>query len=344
MCRPQPTSQGGVASVGELLGDDLKLFLLDSAGSSAVLSLRGHVDGATPAAAAELARRIDAEGVTRVYLNGSNLGRLARAVRKALPKIEIFTFFHNVEAVFFAGAVKATPGPRAAAVLVANYVAERDAVRYSDRLIALNERDSQVLKRLYGRGATDILPMALKDRLEESSATLRSEEAADFLLFVGGGFYANVAGIRWFARNVAPHLSLRIRVIGRGLEKYRKELEQSGKVDVLGAVDDLQPHYLDAAAVIAPIFGGSGMKTKVAEALMYGKKILGSDEAFCGYEQIAPVAGWICNNRDEFVAAAAQVARTKPPRFDRTLRQIYEDGFSHSATRSRLAKILGESR
>lgn len=330
--------------IRELLGDDLKLFLLDSGSSSALQSIRGHVDGATSVAAAELVRRIQAEGAQRIFLNGSNLGRLARAVRTALPKIEIFTFFHNVEAIFFAGALKAMPGPKAAAVLIANFIAERDAVRYSDRLIALNSRDSRALKRLYGRDATDILPMALEDRLEESSATLRGEEAGDFLLFVGGKFYANVAGIRWFARKVAPHLSLRTRVIGRGLEKYRKELQASGKVDVLGAVDDLQPHYQEAAAVIAPIFGGSGMKTKVAEALMYGKRIMGTDEAFCGYEQIASSAGWVCNNRDEFVTAAAQIVRTKPPRFDRTLRQIYEDAFSHPPTRSRLAKILDESR
>jgi len=330
--------------IRELLGDDFRLMALNPVRSPPTQSLRGYVDGASPEAAAELVRRIERTGVTRIFLNGSNLGRLAKAVRTAAPSVEIFTFFHNVETLFFAGALRTHPSLRAAAVLIANRAAEKDAVRYSDRLIALNDRDSRELKRVYGRSATDILPMALEDRFEEREDLPAPGKAGDFLLFVGGDFYANRAGIRWFAREVSPKIALRTRVIGRGLDAYREELERSGRVDVLGAVDDLEPHYLDAAAVIAPIFGGSGMKTKVAEALMYGKRILGTDEAFCGYEQIAPSVGWICNAASEFVAAAAEVDRMKPQRFDRALRQIYESAFSHSAVRSRLASILGESR
>jgi len=36
--------------------------------------------------------------------------------------------------------------------------------------------------------------------------------------------------------------------------------------------------------VILPIISGSGMKTKTAEALMYGKSIIGIKEAFEGYK------------------------------------------------------------
>ena len=46
----------------------------------------------------------------------------------------------------------------------------------------------------------------------------------------------------------------------------------------------LAPHLAAGAAlVIAPIFDGSGMKTKVAEALMHGKHVVGTPEAFSGY-------------------------------------------------------------
>ena len=41
---------------------------------------------------------------------------------------------------------------------------------------------------------------------------------------------------------------------------------------VVGEVESLAQWYHDAYFVVAPIFDGSGMKTKVAEALMYGKE------------------------------------------------------------------------
>lgn len=36
--------------------------------------------------------------------------------------------------------------------------------------------------------------------------------------------------------------------------------------------------------MVMPIFSGSGMKVKTAEALMYGKFLIGTKEAFEGYE------------------------------------------------------------
>ena len=67
--------------------------------------------------------------------------------------------------------------------------------------------------------------------------------------------------------------------------------------------------------VIAPIFDGSGMKTKVAEALMYGKRIIGTREAFSGYEDIAEEVGWVCNTKEEFVAALRTVEGESYPAF-----------------------------
>ena len=81
------------------------------------------------------------------------------------------------------------------------------------------------------------------------------------MLFVGGGFYANRAGIRWFAREVAPAINLPTLVVGYGLDDLREELERSGNVQLIGAVESLEPWYLIAKAAIAPIFAGSGMKT-----------------------------------------------------------------------------------
>ena len=328
----------------DLFGEDLIFHALDPVtGQDARARARmlgGWIDGVTPKSEEVLLARAAAEAVTHVYLDGSNLGTLAPAIKKSLPRVKIFTFFHNVEARFFLGALRQTRSIHALGVLLANYLAERRAVRWSDHLITLSARDSGHLERLYGRGATDILPMAIRDKLQESGLVAERAGTEEYALFVGGAFYANQAGIQWFAKAVAPYISLKTCVVGQGMEGLQKTIGASGKVEVIGAVDRLDQWYLDALVVIAPIFDGSGMKTKTAEALMFGKKIIGTSEAFSGYEQVASQTGWLCDTAEEFIAVLNRLHLMSLPRFDADLRRLYESLYSPAATREGLQRIF----
>jgi polysaccharide biosynthesis protein PslH len=328
----------------DILGDRLLVHELDRtpvAGAGAIArAVRGYVDGVTPEVEQAIIAQVASEGVTQVFLNGSNLGRLARSIKRSHPSVQLFTFFHNVEVRFFLGSLRAERNIRAAGVLLANFAAERMAARFSDRLIALSQRDSEGLRRLYGRPATDILPMAMEDQLAAGAQPPPPSAPQDYALFVGGAFYANQAGILWFADQVAPQVRLRTVVVGRGMEEYRARLERSGKLEVIGPVEHLDGWYRGAKVAIAPIFDGSGMKTKVAEALMFGKKIVGTKEAFSGYEHIAGEAGWCCETGEDFVAALRAAEAMALPAFDPSLRLLYERHHSFEAARSRLSQIL----
>ena len=331
----------------EILGDRLVVHEIDrrppANGFEAVQALLGHIDGLSPDIEEAVIDRIRTENVRRAYLDGSNLGRLARAIKRALPAVEVLTFFHNVEARFYLGALRERFTLRTGGILFANFYAERLAVRWSDRLIVLNRRDSDGLLRLYGRPATDLLPMAMEDRMRPGTQGAGSG-LEPYLLFVGGDFYANRAGILWFAKEVAPQLRIRTWVIGRGMEACRGALESQANVRVVGGVDWLDDWYRGAKAVIAPIFDGSGMKTKVAEALMFGKKVVGTSEAFCGYEEIASQVGWICDTREAFITRLQELENIPLPGFDPDLRAIYEQSYSYAATRERLAALLAVPR
>ena len=117
------------------------------------------------------------------------------------------------------------------------------------------------------------------------------------IFFVGGKFYANEFGVRWFAKNVSPYIDYKTFVIGRGFGNLQNELEQYKNVKILGEVDILSNWYMNAEYVIAPIFEGSGMKTKVAEALMYGKKIIATTSALIGYENLPDDSYYVCNTK-----------------------------------------------
>lgn len=72
------------------------------------------------------------------------LANLSEPKNRHFPKGQVYTFLHNVESKFFLGALKQTKTPHALAVFIVNYLAERKAVRYSDKAICLNERDGRL--------------------------------------------------------------------------------------------------------------------------------------------------------------------------------------------------------
>jgi hypothetical protein len=328
----------------ELLGGDLTVHRLAPAPprrlTARLAALRGRIDGVTRAAEAEVLDRSAASGAATVFLDGSNPGRLVQALKAARPDIRVITLFHNVEADFFRSALAHRPTPHAAAVWLANRHAERLAVRGSDVRIALCRRDSERLHHLYGRGASAVIPLAMADRSTcRPAGTIGAGEG--YFLFVGGNFYANREGIGWFAREVAPALSLPTKVIGHGLGDLRAELERGGKVQVIGAGDDLEPWYHGAKAVIAPIFAGSGMKTKVAEALMHGKRVVGTSEAFAGYGAASDSgAAWICDAREAWIACLGEISNAAAPRFDSSARTLFDQSHGARGLTAALSRLV----
>ena len=108
----------------------------------------GYINGLDSAVIHAVLLAIRQRGIRKVIVDGSNLGALVAAIKSRCPGVEVSTFFHNCEARFFWGALREHRTLRSLGVLFANYLAERRAVRYSDKLICLSERDSSLLRRL----------------------------------------------------------------------------------------------------------------------------------------------------------------------------------------------------
>lgn len=303
-------------------------------------TFNGQIDGICTQTTDEAIQIIQRENVCQVFVDGSNFGGFVAVLKNRLKHIEVLTFFHNVEARFFWGSFATTKTPHALGVFIANFLAERKAVRFSNKRICLSQRDSRLLNKLYGKGATHIAPMALIDQLPFNLREQTFCENESFILFVGGSFYANREGIRWFVKNVATRIDIKICIVGNGMENLKEEFRNLGRVEVIGKVENLAEWYKRSLVVIAPIFDGSGMKTKVAEALMHGKRIIGTPESFSGYEDIIDKVGWLCESPDDFVEAIAEAKLKIKKIFDQELRNIYEKQYSIAAGTERLRTIL----
>ncbi len=303
-----------------------------------VSAFRGYIDGLNMANIIRIVEEVTANNIDQVFIDGSNFGELTRALKSSAPQVRIYTFFHNVEARFFWGSFKESPSIRSLSVFIANYLSERKSVKYSNKIICLNERDSSLLGKWYGRRANYTSPMSILDKFTGIKSINKAPQR--FALFVGGDFYANISGIQWYVENVSAFVDIHTYIVGRGMEKLKEKLEINDKVRVIGEVDSLEQWYLDSYLVIAPIFNGSGMKTKVAEALMFGKKIIGTPEAFSGYESIVSVAGVVCNNAQEFITAIDNAEHLVIANHDSALREVYQANYSYGAAKKRLENIL----
>ena len=271
---------------------------------------RGIFGGLSASYVRVVAKCIETEHPQYVWLNQSTFGYLAYWMRREFPEIQVITYFHNCEADYFAAMKHAEPGLKTSVNYWSAWKAEKLAVRYSNRLIAMNKRDSEALKRRYGRGADCLCPTTFEDCGAVNYRVSSIEEPLR-LLFVGFNFFGNTQGVDWFVKSVMPRLNHSIlTIVGRGMEQWRQQW-QSNTVQVVGTVDNLKEWYAQADLVVSPILSGSGMKTKTAEAFMYGLPVVGTPEAFEGYDVNYDRIGHLCSSEDEFVQVISRFEQNR---------------------------------
>lgn len=229
-------------------------------------------------------RKVDvalSRGYDYVFVCQSTCGRVCKFVRKKYPQTKIITFFHNIEKNYAKQFFKVS-GIKAIPFFIRASIFEKMAVNKSDYCITLNRRDSDLLNQIYGKPADAVMPTSLEDKFKEKDSIISNNDEIIDYLFVGTAFYPNIEGVQWFIDNVMPKVNGRFTVVGKDMrEAIFNNL--NNRVSIYGFVDDLSDFYRRAKCVVSPIFHGGGMKTKTAEALMYGKLVLGTKEALEGY-------------------------------------------------------------
>lgn len=277
-----------------------------------------------------------------VFLSSSLMGIVASALKRSGYKGRIVTQFHNIETDYYRALMSHWRPDRAVKVNAAE-VNERLAIEYSDCILSFNERDNELLAKRYGRGADLLIPIVLPDLLPTS---ISSDNAIELTrqplhcLFVGSYFTANVEGLLWFVSQVLPHVNAELTVVGLGMEKLKERLEATPGVHVVGAATDLVPYWLEADVVVSPIFSGSGMKVKTCEALMFGRNIIGTREAFEGYQLDTAKVGAQAETAEAFIAAIQQMSAHPVPRYNAYSRQVYLEKHAPESLKEKFKQLL----
>lgn len=268
-----------------------------------------------------------------VWLDGSCDSTIAKECVKL--KIPVICFYHNVESIFYNS--KAINSKSLKDKIFAKYIQniEKETTINAKYHIMLNERDAYEVSKLFDVRCDLILPTSFP-AIEISK--LNTDHTHDsYLLFVGSNFWANIEGLKFFFNEVAPYVNKHIKIVGSICEAFRNQILPKN-VTLEGRVENLDPYYADAVAVISPILSGSGTKTKTIEALRFGKTIIGSPEALMGVpEEYYVGIGTICRNSQDYINAINDLPDQK---FNRYSFDVFIRCFSDEAVFEKLKRFI----
>lgn len=322
-------------------------YLHDKAGKSSVAEYAkgamlmpfGYFLGLTPRKVQQIVRK--AEGFDYVFIDRSLFGVIAKGLKEAGYQGRIITSFQNTEVAYMEAKMPKRMPFRSVVIRCADKN-DRWSCAYSDKIIALNERDKVSLQNLYNRTAECIIPVAMEDKCKSMKPDMQMmTEPKVRCLFLGAYFLANTEGIVWFMKNVYPQVHVEVKIVGRGMGQLKAEQPELLKgIEVVNDAPSLVPYFEESDLMILPIFSGSGMKVKTCESLMYGKNILATDEALEGYEIEEGVSAWRCNTAEAFINAIHDFAQHPRPRFNQAARQCYLQNYSNEVVEQKFKELL----
>lgn len=119
---------------------------------------------------------------------------------------------------------------------------------------------------------------------------------------------ANADSLRYIANEVLPLIGdVMLEVSGEVSEDLRQELEASEKVMFLGRVEDTREALRSASVFLAPIAYGTGIKTKILEAMAIGVPIVTNSVGNEGIGLVDGVDAFVADTAHEQAAAVRRL-------------------------------------
>jgi ribosomal protein L30E len=276
-----------------------------------------------------------------IFVSSSQYGKLIKEIKK-YSDAEIITYFHNIE-IFYARDYLSIKNPHTILFYLLCRVSEKLAVKYTDVCICINIRDKIAMKNVYNRECNLIIPVSLDDKLVkykfQSNLMINRKIKSRQCLFVGSNFFGNTHGLVWFIKNILPQTNIHLIIAGTGMTGA---FAKSDRITVYDYVEDLSPLYFEADFIISPIISGSGMKTKIAEALMYGKAIIGTKEAFEGYDLCGNDKLIVCNDPKDFIFNIEKIYDGNVRYYNQDIRDIFTRLYSTESMESKFTGLFNQ--
>jgi glycosyltransferase involved in cell wall biosynthesis len=280
-----------------------------------------------------LRRELADTAVDVVYVDHLGMARYFSEVRAERPQSRIVLDQHNVESEFFRQFAERKTGPKrlvAQAEYRASVRFEEEALRAAHAVVAISGEDAKHFDALAGIHA-HVVPMVLPFERKP-----RPRPAGPNLCYVGNlRWHPNVAGLDWFCREVWPKIRARVpeatfEIAGVGLKP-----DASGKLPVpdawrvpgvttVGFLEDLEPLYVRSLAMLAPVFGGSGVRVKMLEGFRAGMPVVTTPDGAFGLPLEDGKQAFVAGDPEAFAERVERLVKDEAVR-----QQIREGGYAY---------------
>jgi glycosyltransferase involved in cell wall biosynthesis len=167
-------------------------------------------------------------------------------------------------------------------------------------------------------------------------------------LFVGPLDYKpNLDALDYYQREVFPALEAKgapsvLHHVGNAPERLRRLFKEQ-VVRFEGYVTDLAARLREAACFVAPIVSGTGLKTKVLEAMAAGLPVVTTPEGVAGLRVAHGRDCFVCHRPADFAEALRALRdRALAAELSANARRYVEDNFALPVLRRRWAAVLRE--
>lgn len=263
-------------------------------------------------------------------------GKLAKILKNRFPNIKIITFFHNVEIQYARSYLKWWKIKSWYYYYLAK-INEKNSVIFSDYIFTITKNDSVLLYEEYNHKASEIMSFSIQNLINKdilnSLIKTNKKISKKECLFVGSNFFGNTEGLNWFIKEILPYTDIHLTIVGNGMSNM---FIKTDKIDVYDFVDDLSIFYRQTDFVVLPIISGGGMKTKTAEAMMWGKAIIGTNNSFIGYEIKECHGIYNCNTPNEFIKAIQNIYSDDIYYFNENIYQRFKNYHSTDIIQKRI--------
>ncbi len=190
-------------------------------------------------------------------------------------------FQHNVESALWNRQQEHEPHPvkrlafKLEAAKMLRY--ERAAVRRFDHVIAVSERDRDIMKAMTDESRISVVPTGVD--LSQFQAAAGTSATEPLVVFLGSmDWEANIDAVEYFCREIWPRVraaapDARFRIVGRNPHRRVQRLACES-IDVTGTVPSVIEHLREAAVVVVPLRMGGGTRLKIYEAMAMGKAVV----------------------------------------------------------------------
>lgn len=282
-------------------------------------SLLGYLGNSSIKYKKILERKIKEIKYDYVFFDQTIHGKLVKYISKKY-KQKCIVHYHNNDSDYYHDLFK-TQGVKFLSIYLAARYNQNCSRKYAYRNVFITKEDSISVGKTSNEKV--IIPITLNDKFIENEIITTNEP---YILYVGSASYANIEGAKYIIEKIADKTSLKFFLVGKGLKKEldNRRIKYPDNVLVMDYVENLSACYKNACAFISPLLYGSGMKVKLAEALMYGKYIIGSPLSFWGYETIE--ASDICYSVEDYIKAINKLDNHKV--FYKSNREIFCKNYS----------------